>query len=171
MNICVYGAASKTIDKSFILAGENLGKELVKHGHSLVYGAGAEGMMGAVARGVHSEKGYILGVVPTFFTNEEILYLKCDKLVRTKTMRERKQIMEDNADAFIIMKMEMNTMRCPTNQMANCQYIKQLDIIHHQQFTLQMMWKQVSQQICYDLCCKMKQNITDFLHRLVYILR
>lgn len=102
MNICVYGAASKTIDKSFILAGENLGKELVKHGHSLVYGAGAEGMMGAVARGVHSEKGYILGVVPTFFTNEEILYLKCDKLVRTKTMRERKQIMEDNADAFII---------------------------------------------------------------------
>ena len=74
MNICVYGAASKTIDKSFITAGENLGKELVKHGHNLVYGAGAEGMMGAVARGVHSENGHITGVVPTFFTNEEILY-------------------------------------------------------------------------------------------------
>ena len=102
MNICVYGAASKTIDSSFIVAGENLGKELVKRGHSLVYGAGAEGMMGAVARGVHSENGHITGVVPTFFTNEEILYLKCDKLIRTQTMRERKQIMEDNADAFIV---------------------------------------------------------------------
>lgn len=102
MNICVYGSASNTIDKAYILAGEQLGKLMAKRGHKLVYGAGALGMMGAVSRGIHSENGYVLGVVPHFFTNEEVLYLNCDKLIRTETMRQRKQIMEDNADAFIV---------------------------------------------------------------------
>lgn len=102
MNICVYGAASNTIDKTFILEGEKLGNLIAKRGHKLVYGAGAQGMMGAVARGVHAEKGYVLGVVPRFFTNEEVLYMDCDELIRTDTMRQRKQIMEDNADAFIV---------------------------------------------------------------------
>ena len=70
MNICVYGSASNTIDKAYILAGEQLGKLMAKRGHKLVYGAGALGMMGAVSRGIHSENGYVLGVVPHFFTNE-----------------------------------------------------------------------------------------------------
>lgn len=102
MNICVYGAASEAIDKSFINAGEELGEKIAKHGHSLVYGAGATGMMGAVSRGVEKENGSVTGVVPEFFTNEEVLNTDCTKLIRTKTMRERKQIMEDLSDAFIV---------------------------------------------------------------------
>jgi uncharacterized protein (TIGR00730 family) len=60
--------------------------------------------MGAVARGVKSQGGYILGVIPKFFRQDsvEVIYTNCDKLVEPDTMRERKQIMEDNADAFII---------------------------------------------------------------------
>ena len=102
MNICVYGAASEAIDKEYIHQGEALGKLIARRGHKLVYGAGALGMMGAVSRGVESENGYVLGVVPEFFTNEEILNMNCSELIRTKSMRERKQIMEDNSDAFIV---------------------------------------------------------------------
>ena len=102
MNICVYGAASDTIDKSYILAGEELGKKMAQRGHSLVYGAGATGMMGAVSRGVEEKGGTVTGVVPEFFTNEEVLNLDCTELIRTKTMRERKQIMEERSDAFIV---------------------------------------------------------------------
>ncbi len=101
MNICVYGASSDLIDNSFISAGELLGKRMAQRGHNLVFGAGGAGMMGAVARGVTAGKGKIKGVVPNFFNVDGILYDKCDELVRTETMRERKQIMEDSCDAFI----------------------------------------------------------------------
>ena len=102
MNICVYGAASNTIEKKYLDAGEELGRKIAERGHSLVYGAGATGMMGAVSRGVEEKNGLVTGVVPEFFTNEEVLNIDCTKLIRTKTMRERKQIMEDLSDAFIV---------------------------------------------------------------------
>ena len=101
MKICVYGASSDKIDKEYIKKGEELGRKLVERGHKLVYGAGSMGMMGAVARGVYEKGGYIMGVVPRFFNADGVLFEHCSELVRMDTMRERKQIMEDNADAFI----------------------------------------------------------------------
>lgn len=104
MKICVYGAASHTIDKEYIEKVEAMGAEMVKRGHSLVFGGGGNGLMGAVARGVHSQDGFVLGVVPQFFEDESIerLFDNCDEVIEPETMRERKQIMEDNADAFIV---------------------------------------------------------------------
>lgn len=104
MRICIYGAASPTIDKEYIERVENLGREMAKRGHSLVFGGGGNGLMGAVARGVKEENGHILGVIPKFFREEAVEQICnfCDELVEPNTMRERKQIMEDNADAFIV---------------------------------------------------------------------
>ena len=59
-------------------------------------------MMGALARGVHRHGGKIIGVVPTFFNVDGILFDNCTELIRTETMRERKQTMEDLSDAFIM---------------------------------------------------------------------
>lgn len=104
MRLCVYGAASTTIDKIYIEAVEALGAQLVRRGHSLVFGGGGNGLMGAVARGVHAEGGEIMGVIPKFFQEEgvEALCDFADHLVYPETMRERKQIMEENADGFIV---------------------------------------------------------------------
>lgn len=104
MRICVYGAASPTIDPKYMELVEQMGKEMVKRGHSLVFGGGGNGLMGAAARGVRSQGGYILGVIPKFFDEEKVEAICdfCDELIQPDTMRERKQIMEDNADAFIV---------------------------------------------------------------------
>ncbi len=104
MRICVYGAASPTIDNEYIVKTEIMGAEMVKRGHSLVFGGGGNGLMGAAARGVKSEGGYILGVIPRFFDEENIEAIcdTCDELIQPETMRQRKQIMEDNSDAFIV---------------------------------------------------------------------
>ncbi len=104
MRICVYGAASPTIDEEYITTVEKMGYAMAKRGHSLVFGGGANGLMGAAARGVRDGGGRILGVIPKFFRAEgvEALCDFCDELVEPDTMRERKQIMEDNADAFIV---------------------------------------------------------------------
>ena len=102
MNICVYGASSKTIDKTHILEGEKLGALMAKRGHKLVFGGGATGLMGAAARGVSREKGYIIGISPKYFDVDGILYEDCTEIHYTETMRERKQMMEDFSDAFIV---------------------------------------------------------------------
>lgn len=104
MRICVYGAASPTIDNIYKEKVEHLGRIMVQRGHSLVFGGGGKGLMGAVADGVHSAGGHIIGVIPQFFLDEKIEALCefCNEMILTETMRERKQIMEDNADAFII---------------------------------------------------------------------
>ncbi len=104
MRLCVYGAASPTIDKRYIEAVEVLGAEMVRRGHSLVFGGGGNGLMGAAARGVRSQGGKIFGVIPRFFEQEKVEAISddCDQLVYPETMRERKQIMEDNSDGFIV---------------------------------------------------------------------
>lgn len=104
MKICIFGAASAHIDEVYVQKVEELSEELAKRGHSLVFGAGATGLMGASARGFKRGGGFIHGVIPEFFRDEqvEVIYDGCDKMTYTKTMSERKQIMEDDCDAFII---------------------------------------------------------------------
>lgn len=102
MNICVYGASSNDIDKSYIKAAENLGRKMAKRSHALVYGAGASGVMGGTARGVTSGGGKVIGIIPKFFNVDGIIYDKCNELIKTSTMRERKQMMEEKSDAFIM---------------------------------------------------------------------
>ena len=104
MRICVFGAASSKIDDIYKEKTEMVGKMIVERGHSLVFGGGGSGLMGAVAKGVHNANGHILGVMPKFFEDENIeeVFPHCDTLIEPDTMRERKQIMDDNADAFLI---------------------------------------------------------------------
>jgi len=61
---CIYGAASDDIDKIYIEKMEELGRKMAKRGHTLVFGGGKTGLMGACARGMFEEKGnYILFAV------------------------------------------------------------------------------------------------------------
>lgn len=102
MNICVYGASSQDIDKKYIDSVELLGEEIALRGHSLVFGGGACGLMGAVVRGVQRKSGKSTGVAPSFFDKPGILHQSCSEFIFTETMRERKQIMEELSDAFIM---------------------------------------------------------------------
>ena len=107
MDICVFGASSSIIDKTYIEQVEELGRKMANRGHGLIYGAGASGLMGAAARGVYERQGKIVGVVPDFFETEDMgvdgrIFDKCTELIKTDSMRERKRIMEDMADAFIV---------------------------------------------------------------------
>ena len=100
MNICIYGAASNSIDKIHIEAGEQLGRALAKQGCSLVFGGCANGMMGAVARGAAEYGAKIIGVAPSFFNVDGVLFEECT-MHYTKTMRERKALIEELSDGFI----------------------------------------------------------------------
>ncbi|MBR3994079.1 MAG: TIGR00730 family Rossman fold protein [Clostridia bacterium] len=102
MNICVYGAASKTLDRKYIDAVENLGEHLAKRGHNLVFGGGRSGLMGAAARGfTRGGAKEIICVAPKFFNVDGVLYEYSTEYIHPDTMRERKAILEKKSDAFI----------------------------------------------------------------------
>ncbi len=102
MKICIYGASSNAIDKSFLTAGELLGETIAQNNHSVIFGGGAAGLMGAVARGAKSKNGETIGICPSFFNVDGALFTECTEMIYTETMRERKQLLEEMSDAFII---------------------------------------------------------------------
>ena len=102
MNLCVYGASSDLIDPAYLTEGERLGERMAQRGHGLVFGAGQTGMMGALARGMAKHGGTIIGVAPKFFDEPGVLYQECTEMIFTETMRQRKEIMEERADGFIM---------------------------------------------------------------------
>lgn len=102
MNICVYGASSESIDEIYRNTAFDLGSAIAKRGHTLVYGGGGNGVMGATARGTKSQNGDIIGIAPSFFTVDGVLYDGCTEFIYTETMRERKKLLEDKSDAFVV---------------------------------------------------------------------
>ena len=102
MNVTLYGSASDRIDRAYIEGVEELGRAIANRGHTMVFGAGSTGLMGAAARGMHKGGGRIIGVTPHFMHTLEPVSTLCTELIATETMAERKTIMEEKADAFII---------------------------------------------------------------------
>ena len=102
MNICLYGASSPALDRAYFDAAEEFGRLLAQHGHTLVYGGGAQGVMGAAARGAADACGRIIGIAPSFLNVAGILFDRCTEFILTDTMAERKAAMIARADAFVM---------------------------------------------------------------------
>ncbi len=103
MKISVYCASGEGLHPEFYEVGEAFGKMMAKRGHSLVYGGYNKGIMCAVARGVASENGHIIAVVPKIFDKPGFTFEGCSEVIVTETMHERKAAMESACDAFAIL--------------------------------------------------------------------
>lgn len=99
--LCVYCSSSARLAAKYYEAGERLGREMVAHGWGLVYGGGNIGVMGSVARSVKEAGGVVVGVIPHFMQVRELAYLEATELLVVDTMRERKRVMAERADAFV----------------------------------------------------------------------
>ena len=100
MNICVFGAASDRLEGAYFTLAEELGRSMARRGHTLVFGGGATGLMGAAARGILAGGGSFIGVAPRFFDVPGVL-MDEGEMIFTETMADRKTIMREKADAFI----------------------------------------------------------------------
>jgi uncharacterized protein (TIGR00730 family) len=103
-NICVYCGSQPGLDSSYMQAGRNLGKAIADNAMRLVYGGGTRGIMGAVASGVMSNGGKVLGIIPEFLMNKEASEHELSaltELVVTENMHQRKHRMFEEADAFV----------------------------------------------------------------------
>lgn len=102
MNICLYGSGSRKIDRIYTDEAYNLGCAMAQNNHTLVFGGGDTGMMGACAKGVHDNDGESIGIAPEWIANFEPLCKDCTKFIYVDSMDERKGEFVKNSDAFII---------------------------------------------------------------------
>lgn len=99
--VCVYCSSSRELDPKYYAAGEAIGRGLAERGWGLIYGGGNAGTMGAVARATQAAGGTVIGVIPEFMKERELAFAEADELVTVSSMRERKRLMAERADAFI----------------------------------------------------------------------
>jgi uncharacterized protein (TIGR00730 family) len=98
--VCVYCASGPTHPELLSLA-VRVGEAIAERGWTLVSGGGNVSAMGALAGAARARGGYTVGVIPKALVHREVADTEADELVVVDTMRERKQVMEDRADAFI----------------------------------------------------------------------
>jgi len=99
--ICVYCGSSPGARPEYVKAARELGAALASESIELVYGGANVGAMAAVADAVIEHGGVVIGVMPRFLADKKIAHHGLTDLRITETMRERKQMMLDLADAFV----------------------------------------------------------------------
>ena len=100
-SVCLFCGSAETINPAYIAAARAFGEQTARQGWRLVYGGGGVGLMGASARAAHDAGGRVLGVMPGFLRSRERLFDEVETLV-VPSMHERKTIMYDQSDAFVV---------------------------------------------------------------------
>ena len=103
MNICVYCASSASVAEKFVTDAQVLGRYLAEHGHTLVYGGATGGLMSAVSEAVSAAGGEIIGVVPELIVEKGRKSTLPMQLFVVGDMNERKEMMKEYADAFVVL--------------------------------------------------------------------
>lgn len=109
-SIAVFCGSSSGNNNKIISEAYNLGKTLATKNITLVYGAAKIGIMGIVANGTLENNGKAIGVIPNFLKTKEIVSKDLTELIVTKNMHDRKVIMYEKSDGFIIIPGGFGTM-------------------------------------------------------------
>ena len=104
--ICVFCGSSNGRRETDVEQGYALGGTMAGRGIGLVYGGGGIGVMNAVAGGVIEGGGEVIGVIPhALATKERALHPVAGEVEMriVNTMHERKAMMAELSDAFIVL--------------------------------------------------------------------
>ncbi len=101
MNISVFCGASLPHSEQITEAARQLGRAIARGGHTLLYGGSNLGLMGATSGAALQEGGRVVGVIPTFFSDDIIHSQPVSELVRVRTLAERKEYLIAHSDAFV----------------------------------------------------------------------
>lgn len=111
MKICVFCGSNTNVGEPYTSSALELGAEIGRRGHTLVFGGYDTALMGAVAHAVANAGGHVLGVIPV-----DVPYLAqrpvfpCDEIVETHDLSDRKTEMFRRSDAFIALPGSIGTL-------------------------------------------------------------
>jgi uncharacterized protein (TIGR00730 family) len=101
--LCVFCGSSTGSDPVYTEAARQLGSTLASAGVTLVFGGGRVGLMGILADSVLAARGQAVGVIPQSLVEREIAHSSLTHLHVVASMHERKSLMADLADAFLLL--------------------------------------------------------------------
>ncbi|MCL2473780.1 MAG: TIGR00730 family Rossman fold protein [Alphaproteobacteria bacterium] len=101
--VCVYcgsSCGSNPLHKEAVRA---IGAEIAKNNIGIVYGGGGVGMMGILADSAIQNNGKVVGIMPEYLITQEAKHEGLSELKIVENIHIRKKLMEDAADAFLIL--------------------------------------------------------------------
>lgn len=101
-SVCVFCGSSDAADPAYLRAAASLGRGLAEAGLKLIYGGGGVGLMGACATAADEAGGRVLGIIPDFLMGREQALERVEHVV-VANMHQRKMMMFDKADAFVVL--------------------------------------------------------------------
>jgi hypothetical protein len=125
MNICVFCSSSDAVDGVYLSAAAEMGALIGRGGHTLVYGGGRVGLMGAAAQAAKENGARVIGIIPEFMNRPGVPNLDCHELHYTKDMRERKARMMEMSEAFVALPGGFGTLE----EMSEVMTQKQFDLL------------------------------------------
>jgi len=100
-NVCVFLSSSQGRPAD-VVAVNALARELAARDLTLVYGGAHRGLMGTLADAMLGAGGRVIGVIPSVLVEREIAHTGLTELHVVETMHQRKAMMFELADAFVV---------------------------------------------------------------------
>jgi uncharacterized protein (TIGR00730 family) len=101
--VCVYCGSSNSADEHYKQLARDLGKALAERGMQIVYGGGHVGLMGLLADSGLQAGAKVTGIIPEHIRAHEVQHTKLSELFVVDSMHERKSLMAEKADAFVVL--------------------------------------------------------------------
>jgi hypothetical protein len=102
-SVTVYCSSSGKAPAAYFDEAATLGAGLAERNIGLVFGGGHVGLMGRTADAVMQSGGNVRGIIPRFLEEREVAHYGITELHVVETMHERKMLLTDWADAFVIL--------------------------------------------------------------------
>lgn len=108
--LCVYCGSSGGNRPEYAAVCRQLADAMMRERIDLVYGGGSVGMMGSIADAVIEGGGQVIGVIPRFMVDKELMHPGISEAHIVDSMHQRKTIMAEFADGFIALPGGVGTM-------------------------------------------------------------
>ncbi|MCW9033722.1 MAG: TIGR00730 family Rossman fold protein [Rhodospirillales bacterium] len=102
-SLCVFCGSRLGSSPAFEESAKQLGEILAKRNIRLVYGGGGVGIMRVVAETVIENGGQVTGIIPKFLMEYEVGNVDGVETTVVESMHERKNLMFEHSDAFVIL--------------------------------------------------------------------
>ncbi len=101
-SVCVFCGASQFVAPHYFKLAEDCGTAIAEQKYRMIYGGGGIGLMGTAARAALDAGGKVLGIIPKFLTEIEDVLETIEHTI-VDDMHERKHMMYEESDAFIVL--------------------------------------------------------------------
>lgn len=108
--ICVFCGSSMGFNPIYREKAAELGHVLADNGCELLYGAGSVGLMRIIADVMIERQCKVTGTITQHLSNMHVGHEGIDEMIVVDSMAERKKVLEDMADGFIVMPGGIGTM-------------------------------------------------------------